>query len=382
MNIGQSNKPIKVGFIGGGLDSAIGRAHFGAIHLDRKYSLEAGMFSIDESINQNSGVFYGVDPQRIYKSIPALLSSERENLNAIIVLSPTPLHYEHINQILDVGIPVISEKALCTSSQDAQALAQRVADEKKFLTVTFTYTGYPMVREIKRMIGDGVLGELLSIQIEMPQESFIRTTSTGAKPEPQQWRQHDYEIPSVTLDLGSHVLNLLQFLANEPLTRISAVAKHSGEVTDLVDNVLAIGELHCGTPVSLNWNKVSLGKRNGLACTIYGSLGALSWEQENPEYLRFAGKDGAIQILDRSHSMITVASASRYQRFKIGHPAGYIEAFANLYQDIADDLHTFKAGKSIDNPYTHSAGKSAEDLHILELLHESALNRKWIDIKR
>ena len=88
MNIGQSNKPIKVGFIGGGLDSAIGRAHFGAIHLDRKYSLEAGMFSIDESINQNSGVFYGVDPQRIYKSIPALLSSERENLNAIIVLSP------------------------------------------------------------------------------------------------------------------------------------------------------------------------------------------------------------------------------------------------------------------------------------------------------
>ena len=81
---------------------------------------------------------------------------------------------------------------------------------------------------------------------------------------------------------------------------------------------MAIGELQSGTPISLNWNKVSLGKRNGLALSIYGSLGALSWEQENPEYLRFTGKDGATQILDRSHSRMKLAAEPRYQRFKVG----------------------------------------------------------------
>ena len=373
---------MKVGFIGGGTDSAIGRAHFSAINIDRKYSLDAGVFSIDSLANRGSGEFYGVSKERVYDDIESFLASECNQLDAVIVLTPTPLHFEHINQILDAQLPVISEKALCANSKDAATLADRVAREKRFLSVTFTYTGYPMVREIKRMVSDGILGELLACQVEMPQESFIRATASGGKPVPQEWRQLDYEIPSVTLDLGSHVVNLLEFITGDQIARVSALAHHSGEVSTLIDNVMAIGEMNRGSALSLNWNKVTLGKRNGLACTIHGSKASISWEQENPEYLRFAGKDGAVQILDRSHSMITIASQGRYQRFKVGHPAGYIEAFANLYQDIAKDLQSFKSGELLNNPYTHSATNSADGLRVLEALHESAASRSWVEIRR
>ena len=371
---------MKVGFIGGGLDSAIGSAHFAAINIDRKYSLDAGMFSIDESINVSSGEFYGVDKNRVYANISDFLRAEQKNLDAVIVLSPTPLHFEHVNQIFDAGMPVISEKALCTNSKDAQLLAARTEKENRFLSVTFTYTGYPMVREIKRMISDGLLGDLLSVHVEMPQESFIRSSAIGTKPQPQAWRQLDYEIPSVTLDLGTHVVNLLEFITGDYVARVSGIASHAGEVSALIDNVMTIGELHKGTPISLNWNKISLGKRNGLACTIYGSNGSISWEQENPEYLRYGSKDGAIQIIDRSHPMVSVASERRYQRFKMGHPAGYIEAFANLYLDIAADLTSHKAGRTFDNPYTHSAKDSFHGLQVLEALHESAAKKEWIEI--
>lgn len=373
---------MKVGFIGGGTDSAIGRAHFSAIHIDSKYSLDAGVFSIDSSANRASGDFYGVAAHRVYESIPKFLIAERENLDAVIVLSPTPLHHEHISQVFDAGIPVISEKALCTNSKDAFALAERVSQESQFLSVTFTYTGYPMVREIREMVVSGALGEVLSCHVEMPQESFIRISATGNKPKPQGWRQLDYEIPSVTLDLGSHVVNLVEFITNNQLARVCALANHSGEVSNLIDNVMVLGELRSGIPISLTWNKVALGKRNGLACTIYGSNGALSWEQENPEYLRYAGKDGALHILDRGHSMITVASQNRYQRFKVGHPAGYIEAFANLYHDIAADLSAFRSKETINNPYTHSATNSAYGLAVLEAVHESATAKKWVEITR
>ena len=371
---------MKVGFIGGGLDSAIGSAHFAAINIDRKYSLDAGMFSIDESINVSSGEFYGVDKNRVYANISDFLKAEQKNLDAVIVLSPTPLHFEHVNQIFDAGMPVISEKALCTNSKDAQLLAARTEKENRFLSVTFTYTGYPMVREIKRMISDGLLGDLLSVHVEMPQESFIRSSAIGTKPQPQAWRQLDYEIPSVTLDLGTHVVNLLEFITGDYVARVSGIASHAGEVSALIDNVMTIGELHKGTPISLNWNKISLGKRNGLACTIYGSNGSISWEQENPEYLRYGSKDGAIQIIDRSHPMVNVASERRYQRFKMGHPAGYIEAFANLYLDIAADLTSHKDGRTFDNPYTHSAKDSFHGLQVLEALHESAAKKEWIEI--
>ena len=216
----------------------------------------------------------------------------------------------------------------------------------------------------------------------MRQESFIRSSATGAKPSPQNWRQLDYEIPSVTLDLGSHVINLLEFITGDHLARVSAVANHSGEVANLIDNVIAIGELRSGTPISLGWNKVTLGKRNGLACTVNGSNGAISWDQESPEYLRYAGKDGGLSIIDRSHSMISVASESRYQRFKVGHPAGYIEAFANLYLDIAEDLARYKTGEKFDNPYTHSGANSADGLKVLEAIHQSANRKAWVDITR
>jgi predicted dehydrogenase len=382
MRTNTSTELLKVGFIGGGIDSAIGRAHFAALNIDRKYSLDAGLFSIDRDANYESGKFYGVAVERVYESVSQFLSAERENLDAVVVLSPTPLHLEHINQVFDVGLPVISEKSLCTNSKDAHLLAQRAAAEKRFLSVTFTYTGYPMVREIKKMIEDGELGKLLSIHFEMQQESFIREGISGAKPQPQPWRQLDYELPSVTLDLGSHVLNLLEFVTGDQVASICGLANHAGDVATLIDNVSAIGEMRKGAALSLSWNKVALGKRNGLAFTIFGSAGAVSWAQEEPEYIQYAGKNGSIQRIDRSHPMIRVASEGRYQRFKVGHPAGYIEAFANLYSDIGEQLSADQTGVNSLSPYTHNAENSAEGLRILETLHESAISKKWLEIKR
>jgi predicted dehydrogenase len=156
----------------------------------------------------------------------------------------------------------------------------------------------------------------------------------------------------------------------------------------LIDNVLGIGKLDNGAQISLSWNKISLGKRNGLALKIYGEKAAISWEQENPEYLSYTGKDGITKILDRSNSAMHVAAAPRYQRFKPGHPAGYIEAFANLYLDIATDLTTYKnrAEKKVveasNSTYTHNALNSYEGLRVLETLHESAMIGKTLPIKR
>lgn len=379
------NKRIAVGFIGGGVDSAIGSAHFAALNIDRKYSLDAGMFSIDRAANQKSADIYGVSSDRTYESTSDFIDNEKGKLDAVIVLSPTPVHYENINQALDAGLAVISEKALCTNSKDAELLNNKVTSQKKFLTVTFTYTGYPMVREAQHMIVNGLLGDLLSCHVEMPQESFIRSNSAGGKPTPQLWRQSDYEIPSVSLDLGSHVVNLLEFLTDNHIHEVSGMANHSGEVATLIDNVVAIGKLKSGTQFSLSWNKVSLGKRNGLSFSIYGSKAALSWSQEHPELITLVSKDGSIQLIDRSHALVTVASLPRYQRFKVGHPAGYIEAFANLYSDIAIALHGFNSGNNYGDSaysYIHNAANSTAGLKVLEAIHESAANKKWIEIKR
>ena len=387
MTMSHSDKHhrFKVGFIGGGIDSAIGRAHFSALNIDRNFSVDSGVFSIDPEANRDSGNHYGVDEKRVYESIPDFLERESLKMDAVIVLTPTPLHFEHINLALDKKLAVVSEKALCTSSKAAQQITERVQAEKLFLTVTFTYTGYPMVREVKAMIADGDLGEILFAEVKMPQESFIKQGRDGSAANPQSWRQSDYEIPSVTLDLGTHVVNLLEFITGSALTQVSAVAKHSGSVTDITDNIVAIGETNNGAAVSLIWNKVSLGNRNGLSFSIFGSKGSVTWAQEDPEHLVLTDKQGVVQIIDRSHPTIKVASNNRYERFKVGHPAGYIEAFANLYSDIAQSLWQFKAGeleKSMKNEFLHDAKNSASGLRVLEAIHESAQKKMWVQITR
>ena len=387
MTINHTDKRhrLKVGFIGGGIDSAIGRAHFSALNIDGNFSVDSGVFSIDPEANRDSGNHYGVDEKRVYESISDFLEHESQKIDAVIVLTPTPLHFEHINLALDKKLAVVSEKALCTSSNAAHRIAQRVQAENLFLTVTFTYTGYPMVREVRAMIADGDLGEILFAEVKMPQESFIKQGRDGSAANPQSWRQSDYEIPSVTLDLGTHAVNLLEFITGSTLTQVSAIAKHSGSVADITDNIVAIGEMKNGTAVSLNWNKVSLGNRNGLSFSIFGSKASVSWVQENPEHLVLSDKHGVVQIIDRSHPSIRVASHNRYERFKVGHPAGYIEAFANLYSDIAESLWQFKSEeleKSMNHEFLHNANNSAVGLQVLEAIHESAQKKMWVQITR
>src|SRR5690606_41004609 len=56
---------------------------------------------------------------------------------------------------------------------------------------------------------------LLHVQIEMPQEGFVRLDAKGEKPLPQAWRLKDGFIPTISLDLGVHLHHLMAFLTGK-----------------------------------------------------------------------------------------------------------------------------------------------------------------------
>ena len=85
------------------------------------------------------------------------------------------------------------------------------ASSKKLL-VTFNYTGYPMVRELKRRVERGDFGSIHSVRLSMQQEGYLRVNAEGAPIVPQSWRLEDSDIPTVSLDLGTHVFHLLHFV--------------------------------------------------------------------------------------------------------------------------------------------------------------------------
>ena len=333
-DLARKSRPLKLAFLGGGNSSAVGYTHYVASRLDRRFELVSGCFSRTPAVNQATAHHFGVSQNRLYDSWRALLDAESEQVDAVCILTPTPSHAEMTIAALEAGFNVISEKAISTSVSEARLIQQTVQQSGKVFVVAFNYTGYPMVREAKAMIADGRIGRLQQIYCEMPQEGFALAAT-----KPQSWRMHDYEIPCVSLDLGVHVHHLVSYLSEgRQCKNFESIEGSFGRIPGVVDTVSVIARYEGDLIASLMWGKANLGYRNGLKIRVFGEKGALEWCQADPERLSFCNDQGKPTILDRGSPGLIEAGASRYNRFKVGHPAGFIEAFANLYGDFATFL--------------------------------------------
>lgn len=371
------HRPLRLGFIGGAINSAVGYAHYTASTLDKRFELVTGCFSRNSEVNAQTGMAYGIHPGRVHESWAELIQKEKNNIDALAVLTPTPMHTPILNCALENKIPLICEKALTTSVRESLDIEKNVNVHAGFLAVTYNYTGYPMVRELREMIQQGRLGTLQQIHVEMPQEGFSRITN-GLTPSPQKWRLSDAEIPTVSLDLGVHAHHLVEFLGAGEATEVIADHRSYGLFENILDDVSCIARYPNNVRVNYWYGKSALGYRNGLRIRIFGSKASVEWVQAEPEEIQWNSQDGRRERIDRGSSKLITAHSARYTRFKAGHPAGFIEAFANLYTDIADLL----ANKDLHNQsqYVFGPSSAARGLAFLEAVHRSAQNGKWESI--
>ncbi|MBP6978702.1 MAG: Gfo/Idh/MocA family oxidoreductase [Lentimicrobiaceae bacterium] len=374
----NNHERLKIAFLGGAMNSAVGRAHFTAINLDHRFELVAGCFSRNEQLNMETAKQYGVHNDRVHLSLTELVEKEKDDLNAIAILTPTDQHAEQVLLCINAGIPVICEKALATTSQDANDI--RVALEKNsgFLAVIYNYLGYPMIRELKSIIGKGFIGKPLHIQIEMPQESYRRVTANDKPIIPQDWRLHDGMISKISLDLGVHLHILIRYLTGEIPQSVISLCSSSGNFPHVIDNVSCMIEYTGSMSCNMWFSKIAIGKKNGLKLGIYGEVGSAEWIQENPENLYMADNKGHRWILDRGSDELKISNQKRYSRFKAGHPSGFLEAFANYYDDIASSLSLYSENQTnYLNEECYGINEAIEGLSLMEAISRSSSTKKW-----
>ncbi|SEK36065.1 Gfo/Idh/MocA family protein [Nitrosovibrio tenuis] len=376
------SRKLRVAFLGGAYESAVGRVHRIAVEMDQKFELVAGCFSRNLETNRKSALRYGVVPARTYSDLDELLGCESSQIDGILIPTPTNQHKLQVMRCLAAGIPVICEKALVTSSEEAADIKALLSQRGGFLAVTYNYTGYPMIRELKHMIEQGRFGKIQQIHIEMPQEGFSRISDNGVPIAPQDWRLHDGQIPTISLDLGVHLHMMVRFLTNEHPTEIVAISDTYGNFPQIIDNVSCIARYTNNLNCSIWYSKTALGHRNGLKLRLFGESGSAEWLQENPEYLQFADNHGRRIIMDRASSEVQVSNQTRYTRFKAGHPSGFIEAFANYYYDAADTLGMYlDKNEPCPSPYVFGIDETLEGIHMLEAIVDSSINKCWVNVK-
>ena len=332
---------MKLGFLGGGIDSIAGPVHMIASQMDKKFKVIGGIFSANKEKSKISAQKYGV---KNYENIENMA----KEVDAIVILTPTPNHYENLKEVLKYDVNVIVDKPLVATFEEAKNIKKFL--QNKNVVVTHNYSGYPLVREIRALVKNGILGNIKKVKVNMPQESFFKPLKPGY---PQKWRLKDLDIPTIALDLGVHTYHLARFILNKTFKPFFC-EKNSFSKFDVIDDCIVLAKSD-DILIELSFSKISLGNSNPLYIEVYGDKAGVKWSQEDFENLYLTYSNGKKEILTRSFAYFE-ANKARYQRMAPGHPSGFIDAFANLYSDIFDKFNR------LDNEFVSDAKESIDSI--------------------
>ena len=330
---------LRLGMVGGGQGAFIGAVHRIAARLDGRYELVAGALAATPEKAKASGAELGLDPARCYGDFTEMARREarrKDGIDAVAIVTPNHVHFPAAKAFLDRGIHVICDKPLTTTLKDARRLAELVEKSGCMFVLTHNYTGYPMIRQARQMVADGVLGPIRVIQTEYAQDWLTtKLEDTGQKQ--AGWRTDPARSgPAGSIgDIGTHAVNLACFVTGLKLESVAADLTSFVPGRTLDDNANVLLRFAGGARGSLWASQVAPGNENGLRLRIYGEKGGLTWAQEDPNYLHFAPFGEPPRLLRRGGAG-SDAAAGRVTRIPAGHPEGYLEGFANLYSDAAE----------------------------------------------
>lgn len=381
-----SPRRLRMGMVGGGRGSFIGATHYRAATLDGGIALVAGALSSTPERARLSAGDFGIAPERAYGSWQEMLERERalpagERLDLVSVVTPNHLHFPVASAFVTAGFNVLIDKPMVHTSAEARRLAAAVDAAGTVLAVSFNYTGYPMVKQARHMVQEGLLGEIRKVVVEYNQGWLAtRLEDTGHKQ--AAWRTD----PAISgpggamADIGSHAENLLSTITGLELAEVCADLSHLVPGRRLDDDASVLLRFSNGARGVLVASQVASGSQNDLSIKVWGTRAGLAWRQQQPNDLVYTPAAGPAQLLTRGTDDLRPA-ARRASRLPAGHPEGFLEAFANIYRNVADTIRARQEGREptaleSDFPTVHDGARGV--FFIEKVVESSQSTQKWL----
>jgi predicted dehydrogenase len=348
---GAAPRRVRLGMVGGGQGAFIGGVHRMAARLDDRYELVAGALSSDAARATASAAELHIAAERSYADYRDMARKEAaraDHIDAVAIVTPNHLHGRIATAFLDAGIDVICDKPLTTTLDEALELVQLVRRSGRLFALTHNYSGYPMVRQAREMVAAGELGEIRVVHAEYPQD-WLSTDleSTGQKQ--AAWRVDPAQAGAGGSlgDIGTHAEHLARFISGLDLAAVSADLTTFVAGRRLDDNAHVMLRYTNGARGMLWSSQVAPGNENALRVRIYGSKAGLDFRQENPNQLWFTPLGQPPRLLTRGGGG-SGAAAGHATRIPAGHPEGYLEGFAQIYRDVAEQIQARWQGRAPD----------------------------------
>ena len=282
-------RPLRLGIIGGGPDSWIGRMHRGAAEYDGLWTAVAGVFSSDAARSRSAGVAMGFDAQRSYGDVAEMIARERERadgIEAVAIMTPNDTHYPYAAAALDAGLDVVCDKPVTHDFAQACDLVARTRNGRLF-AIAHAYSAYPMTRYARSLVRDGALGALRFVQVEYIQSGLATRVEEAPQNNRFRWLLDPARsgLALVMSAIGCHAQHLACFATQRAVTRVCADVGALVPGRVVVDHVSALLELDGGLHGTFTVTQAAAGGENDIRLRIYGEKGLLDWSHRNENYL-------------------------------------------------------------------------------------------------
>jgi predicted dehydrogenase len=338
--------------VGGGRDAFIGGVHRMAMRLDGKIELIAGAFSSNPQKAKLSGEDLLLDPERVYADYRTMATAEArlpagERIDFVSVVTPNRTHVPVAKAFLEAGFNVVCDKPLAFNLEEARALRDAVRTTGKVFALTHNYTGYPMVKQARELVGSGELGEILKVVAEYPQGWLIKPIDEEGQKQAS-WRTDPQQAGASGCigDIGTHAENLGRYITGLQIDELCAEFTSFVKGRQLEDDANLLIRYKGGAKGVLSASQISVGEENDLSIRVYGAKAALEWHQEDPNELIVKYADKPRRTYRRGNEYVSDI-AKRFTRLPSGHPEAFIEAFANIYVEAARAIEAEVNGQGI-----------------------------------
>lgn len=332
---------LRLGMIGGGPASWIGRMHQGAAGLDGWWDVVAGVWSSDPDRSRAAGATLGIDAGRSYGDVAEMIARERERndgIDAVAIMTPNDTHYPFAAAALDGGLDVICDKPVSHTFAEARDLVSRVGATGRLFAVTHGYAAYPMTRHAAGLVRGGQLGAIRLVQVEYIQGGLATRLEDGPQTNRLRWLLDSRRsgLAQVMSAVGCHAQHLACFVVGRDVARVCADVGSIVPGRRIIDHVSAIVEFAGGCHGTFTAFQAAAGGENDLRLRVYGERGMLDWSHRECSYLRIAMLGEPARIVGRGDPGLPpeIVGAGRAPR---GHPEGLLHAFANIYSEVAQE---------------------------------------------
>jgi predicted dehydrogenase len=380
-------RKIRMGMIGGGPGAFIGSVHRAAAAMDGLIELVCGSFSSDPAKSKQMGEERNLSPERVYDTYENMIRTEAAlpaatRMDVVSIVTPNHVHFGPAKMALEAGFDVVMDKPMTFDLAEAKELKAIAERTGKYLCLTHTYSGYPMIKEAKSQVQKGALGKIRKVFVTYPQ-GWLSTFLEGSADQKQAaWRTDPSRsgVAGAMGDIGTHAFHLAEYVTGLQVTELCAQINIVVEGRRLDDDGAVFLRFTNGATGLLVASQVLTGEENTLTIKVYGEKGGLEWSHADANSLLLKWPDAPLQVLRAGTGYLSDA-AKHNTRTPAGHPEGFLEAFANHYRNFAlcinaRDMNTQPKEEWLDFP---NAADGVRGMAFIEnVIASGKSDQKWM----